>query len=165
MVSTEFHLVTEWLLDASQDEVWQVLIEPERWPEWWPTVRRVELIDAGDADGICSVRRLTWSTALPYDISFETTTVKVEPKRLIEGHAKGELDGIGRWTLTTEGDRCRVRYDWIVTVTKPWMVRLAFLLRPVFAWNHNQVMERGRRGLEAYLVSRRAEMGSMDVAP
>jgi hypothetical protein len=30
MSSTEFHLVTEWLLDASQDEVWDVLVEPER---------------------------------------------------------------------------------------------------------------------------------------
>lgn len=156
MSSTEFHLVTEWLIEASQDEVWEVLIEPERWPEWWPVVKRVELIDPGDENGIGSVRRLIWSTALPYDISFETTTVKVEPKRLIEGQAKGELEGIGRWTLTQEGERCRVRYDWIVAVTKPWMVRLAFLLRPVFAWNHNYVMERGRQGLEARLARLRA---------
>jgi uncharacterized protein YndB with AHSA1/START domain len=155
MNSTEFHLVTEWLVEASQDEVWAVLVEPERWPEWWPTVRRVELIEPGDANGLGSVRRLTWSTALPYDISFETVTVKVEPKRLIEARAKGELDGTGRWTLGQEGALCRIRYDWIVTVTKPWMVRLAFLLRPVFAWNHNHVMERGRLGLEAHLFSRR----------
>ena len=45
MASTEFHLVTEWLLDASQEEVWNVLIEPERWPLWWPTVKSVELLD------------------------------------------------------------------------------------------------------------------------
>jgi hypothetical protein len=122
-------------------------------------IKRVKLIEPGDANGIGSVRRLTWATALPYDISFETTTVKVEPKRLIEGQARGELDGIGRWTLTMEVGRCRVRYDWIVAVTRPWMVRLAFVLRPVFAWNHNYVMERGRRGLEAYLVSRRAGAG------
>jgi hypothetical protein len=56
-----------------------------------------------------------------------------------------------------------VRYDWIVKVTRPWMVRLAFLLRPVFGWNHNQVMESGRRGLEIYRKSRRAA-GSMNVA-
>ena len=157
MSSTEFHLVTEWLLDASKDEVWAVLVEPERWPEWWPTVRRVELLEPGDENGIGAVRRLTWSTALPYDISFATRTVKVEPKRLIEGQASGELDGIGRWTLTAEGEGCRVRYDWIVTVTRPWMVRLAFLLRPVFAWNHNYVMERGRHGIEALLASRKAQ--------
>lgn len=74
-------------------------------------------------------------------------TTKVEPPLLIEGRALGELDGIGRWTLEVEGGACRVRYDWIVAVTKPWMVRLSFILRPVFRWNHGVVMERGRRGL------------------
>jgi hypothetical protein len=156
MASTQFHLVTEWTLDATQDEVWQVLVEPESWPNWWPTVKRVELLDPGDENGIGSVRRLTWSTALPYDITFETTTFRVEPMTVIEARAKGELDGVGRWTLTTQGERCAVRYDWIVEVTKPWMVRLAFILRPVFAWNHNQVMERGRQGLVAYLAKQRA---------
>jgi hypothetical protein len=43
------------------------------------------------------------------------------------------------------------------------MVWLAFLLRPVFAWNHNQVMERGRRGLEAYLIDQRGA-GSVNAA-
>lgn len=160
MSSTEFHLVTVWTLDASQEEIWKALVESEHWPDWWPTVKRVELLDPGGENGIGSIRRLTWSTALPYDIVFETTTTRVEPMTVIEARARGELDGIGRWTLTPDGDRCAARYDWIVTVTKPWMVRLAFLLRPVFAWNHNQVMERGRRGLEAYLVDRRAAVGA-----
>ena len=159
MAATEFHLVSTWALAASQKEVWDVLAAPERWPDWWPTVKRVELLDPGDANGIGAVRRLTWSTALPYDIKFETTTVKVEPMVLIEGRAKGELDGIGRWTLTPTADGCLARYDWIVTVTKPWMVRLAFLLRPVFAWNHNKVMESGRQGLVAYLARQRAAGG------
>ena len=155
MSSKQFHLVTTWMLEATRQEIWHVLVAVENWPDWWSTVRRVELLDPGDENGIGSVRRLTWSTALPYDIVFETTTVRVEPMTLIEGHARGELDGVGRWTLTPEGNGCAVRYDWIVEVTKPWMVRFAFLLRPVFAWNHNQVMERGRRGLEAYLADRR----------
>ena len=155
MTSTQFHLVTEWVPDASAEEIWQVLVAPENWPDWWPTVKRVELLDPGDADGIGAVRRMTWSTALPYDIVFETTTTRVEPMTLIEAMAKGELDGIGRWTITAQGGRTTVRYDWIVEVTKPWMIRVAFLLRPVFTWNHNQVMERGRRGLEAYLIKRR----------
>jgi uncharacterized protein YndB with AHSA1/START domain len=155
MSSTQFHLVTEWALDATREEVWQVLVAPENWPDWWPTVKRVELLDPGDENGIGAVRRMTWSTALPYDIVFETTTSRVEPMTLIEARAKGELDGIGRWTITAAGSRTTVRYDWIVEVTKPWMVRLAFLLRPVFTWNHSQVMERGRRGLEAYMARRR----------
>lgn len=156
MSSTRFHLVTIWELNATQEDVWQVLVAPESWPDWWPTVKRVELLDPGDADGIGAVRRMTWSTALPYDIAFETTTTRLEPMTLIEARAKGELDGVGLWTLASEGDRCTIRYDWIVEVTKPWMVRLAFLLKPVFAWNHHYVMERGKQGLVAFLAGRRA---------
>ena len=90
---------------------------------------------------------MKWSTALPYDLAFDMETTRIEPLSLIEGKASGELEGVGRWTLRPDGSKCNVRYDWIVKVTKPWMVRLAFILKPVFSWNHAVVMERGRRGL------------------
>jgi uncharacterized protein YndB with AHSA1/START domain len=157
MASTDFHLVTTWDLDASIDQVWQVLIAPETWPEWWPSVKKVEVLSEGDAEGIGAVRRLTWTTALPYELTFDMRTVRVEPKSVIEGRASGELDGIGRWTLTPSGSGCSLRYDWIVEVTKPWMVALAFAIKPVFTWNHGVVMERGRRGLVDYLA-RKVEM-------
>jgi len=163
MAAKDLHLVTDWRLNAPVDAVWREIAAPEQWPSWWRAVIAVKTLAPGDADGIGALRRITWRTALPYTLTFVVRTTKVEPMRLIEGRARGELDGIGRWTLTPEGTRCRVRYDWIVKVTKPWMVRLAFLLRPVFAWNHNQVMERGRRGLGVYLASRRAE-GSVGAA-
>ena len=111
MASTDFHLVTDWVLDASVDDVWQVLIKPETWPQWWPSVKKVEVLQDGDADGIDAVRRLTWTTALPYELTFDMQTVRVEPKTVIEGKATGELDGIGRWTLTPDGSKCKLRYD------------------------------------------------------
>ncbi|MDB5522449.1 MAG: hypothetical protein JWM58_212 [Rhizobium sp.] len=152
MSSTEYHLVTHWLIDASVEDVWRVLITPESWPEWWPSVKKVDLLRDGDEAGIGAVRRLTWSTALPYDVTFEMQTVRIEPLSIIEGRAHGELEGVGQWTLRREGAKCHVRYDWIVKITKPWMIRLSFLLRPVFVWNHGVVMERGRRGLTRYLA-------------
>lgn len=152
MSSTEFHLVTKWAIDASVEDVWQVLSTPETWPGWWPSVKEVTLLRKGDEMGIGAVRRMTWSTALPYDLAFEMETTRIEPQSLIEGRAYGELEGVGRWTLQPEGLKCDVRYDWIVKVTKPWMVRLSFILKPVFSWNHSVVMERGRRGLVHHLA-------------
>ncbi|WP_331377016.1 SRPBCC family protein [Sinorhizobium chiapasense] len=147
MPSTEFHLVTKWTIDASVEDVWQVLNAPETWPDWWPSVKQVTLLREGDEDGIGAVHRMKWSTALPYDLAFEIETIRIVPLSIIEGRAYGELEGIGRWTLQPEGLKCNVRYDWIVTITKPWMIRLSFVLKPVFSWNHAVVMERGRRGL------------------
>ena len=101
--------------------------------------------EPGDAEGIGALRRMTWRTALPYTLSFDMRTTRVEPMRLIEGRAEGELAGRGRWTLAADGGVTRVRYEWIVAVEKPWMRALAPLLRPVFAWNHNKVMGWGEQ--------------------
>jgi hypothetical protein len=120
-------------------------------------VKQVTLLNEGDEHGVGAVRRMRWSTALPYELVFDMETTKVEPPLFIEGRALGELDGIGRWTLQGEGSACRVRYDWIVTVTKPWMVRLSFILRPVCRWNHGVVMPRPLE--EAGLKQRRAHSG------
>jgi uncharacterized protein YndB with AHSA1/START domain len=153
MPATQFHLVTDWSLDAPPAAVWDALIKPDDWPTWWRAVEKVEPLEPGDASGLGACRRFTWRTALPYAITFNMRTVRVEPLSVIEGRADGELAGTGRWTLTPAGAGTHVRYDWIVEVTKPWMRVLAPLLRPVFAWNHNKVMAWGREGLARKLAT------------
>lgn len=151
MPATRFDLVTEWRLAAPLQRVWDELTSPDKWPQWWKAVKRVETIRDGDANGIGAVRRFTWATALPYTLSFNMTATRIEPMRLIEGRAQGELDGTGRWTLSSEGTATIVRYDWMVDITNPWQVALAPVLRPVFAWNHHVVMGWGLEGLSARL--------------
>ena len=112
---------------------------------------KVQLIAEGDRDGVGAVRRFTWGTALPYTLSFDMTATRVEPMHILEGRAKGELDGAGLWTLTREGEGTHVRYDWQIDVTKPWQVALAPVLRPIFAWNHNVVMGWGYEDLKTRL--------------
>lgn len=147
MSAAQFRLVTEWQLAAPPEAVWAVLTAPEDWPYWWRAVEDVETLEAGDAQGVGALRRLTWRTALPYTLTFNMRTTRVEPMALIEGRAEGELSGLGRWTLTADGPGTHVRYDWIVDVEKPWMRTLAPLLRPVFAWNHGKVMGWGREDI------------------
>jgi uncharacterized protein YndB with AHSA1/START domain len=167
MALTHFHLTTQWTLAAAPMAVWDALARPQAWPSWWRAVERVEVIEPGDPDGTGAYRRLTWRTALPYRITFNMRTVRVEKPTLIEGRADGELAGTGRWTLapTGAGGTCcgtHVRYDWMVEVTKPWMRLIAPLARPLFAWNHNVVMEWGRQGLERLLA---AEITSVAGSP
>jgi uncharacterized protein YndB with AHSA1/START domain len=153
MTALSFDLVTEWRFAAPVERVWAELQAVEAWPQWWPMVKGVQVLRRGDAQGLGSVRRLTWATALPYSLAFDIETVRVEPLALIEGRANGELDGVGVWTLAPDGEETQVRYDWRVAVTKPWMRAMVPMLRPVFAWNHGVVMERGRKGLAARLAS------------
>lgn len=47
-------------------------------------------------------------------------TTRVEPCSLLEGRAIGELQGLGRWQFSSEGNGTvtLVRYDWKVETTK-----------------------------------------------
>ena len=147
VTSQQFNLVTEWCVKAPLQRVWDQLVAPDDWPQWWRAVKRVETLREGDANGLGAQRRLTWRTALPYELSFDMQVTRIEPMSVIEGRVTGELEGIGRWTLRTDGPETLVRYDWQVNLGKPWMRALAPVLKLVFAWKHGCVLGWGYEGL------------------
>lgn len=148
----DYSFVTIWRIEAPRDVVWQKISDSERWSEWWPGVLRVEMLKAGDERGIGAVHRSTWRSALPYSLSFDSETIRIDEGRIIEIRAIGELDGSGLWTLEDEPRGItRVRYDWNVNSTKRWMNLLAPLAKPLFRWNHDVIMRRGGDGLASSL--------------
>jgi len=147
----EYALVSHWHLAAPIDRVWTALFAADEWPRWWKYVRAVHEMKQGDANGVGAVRNYTWSSKLPYDLSFQMRVSAVKHPVFMEGVATGQLSGVGRWHLAPEGDTTRVRYEWTVQTTKPWMNLLAPLMAPAFRWNHNQVMAEGARGLARHL--------------
>jgi uncharacterized protein YndB with AHSA1/START domain len=148
---SQYRLVTEWLLDAPIERVWSALVTPEEWPRWWRFVQSVVELEKGNQEGVGSLRRYTWSSKLPYRLSFEMRTTVLKRPNFIEGVASGDLNGLGRWHLTASGKTTRVQYEWTVTTEKSWMNVLAPILAPVFAWNHDQVMHAGGEGLARHL--------------
>ena len=80
MSAAEFRLVTDWRLDAPIGEVWAVLEAVDAWPDWWRAVVRVEVMESGDAKGIGAVWRMTWRTALPYQLAFDMRVTRIDPQ-------------------------------------------------------------------------------------
>jgi uncharacterized protein YndB with AHSA1/START domain len=148
---SRYQLESHWHLDAPIEKVWDALYAVDAWPRWWPSVIAVREVARGDAAGVGAVRRLTWGGALPYQLTFQMRTTVVQPPHVLEGVAEGELNGVGRWTLSTSGNGTAVRYDWEVTTTRTWMNVMAPFLGPMFRWNHGKVMAAGAQGLNAYL--------------
>lgn len=142
-----YRLVTEWRIDAPLDALFDALSTPADWPRWWRYVDRVDPIAQADATGIGAVWRYTWSSRLPYRLTFDMTTTRSDRPQTIEGIASGELSGVGCWQLANDGGVSRVRYAWFVDTGKRWMSVAAPLLAPLFAWNHDQVMRAGGEGL------------------
>jgi uncharacterized protein YndB with AHSA1/START domain len=147
----DFELITDWHVAASIDSVWQALHHPDYWPRWWPYVRAVEKIRAGDAEGVGGIYRIEWTSRLPYDITFEVETVEVVRYERIRGVARGQLNGQGLWEFSPDQSSTRVRYTWSVSLGRPWMRRIAPLAAPLFRWNHNAVMRAGEIGLARHL--------------
>src|SRR5918997_782176 len=142
-----YRFVTYWQVDAPIEAVWEAIVHAERWPEWWPGVTKVVEIEKGADDGIGGIRRYTFRSRLPYDLTFDTRTTVIEKPHLLVGEASGELAGVGRWRLAERDGGTLVRYDWDVSTTRPWMNLIAPLARPLFEINHHAVMRWGGEGL------------------
>jgi hypothetical protein len=150
-----YSFLTTWLLDSPREPVFEAIHDQESWPSWWRGVEVAEeLRRPEDGDDVGTVSRMVWRSLLPYRVEFEIETTRVERPTLLEGRADGELAGIGRWRLYEQDGVTAVLYEWDVRTTKPWMNRMAPLLRPAFEWNHDWVMARGGEGLAALLGCR-----------
>ncbi|HVY95710.1 MAG TPA: SRPBCC family protein [Solirubrobacterales bacterium] len=146
-----YSFLTTWLLRSPREPVWDAIHDEAAWPEWWRGVEVAEELRPGDELGVGTKSRMVWRSWLPYRVEFEVTATRVEPFSLMEGQAVGDLEGVGRWRLYEQDGVTAVLYEWDVATTKPWMNRMAPLLRPVFEWNHDWVMRRGGEGIAARL--------------
>lgn len=147
----EYKFVTVWKLDAPIERVYDAIRETNAWPRWWQNIERVERLATGDERGIGQVERFTFRTELPYKLRFDLRVTRNDAPTLIEGYATGELQGIGRWNLSREGEGTLVNYLWQVKTTRWWMNLLAPIASPFFARNHEAVMRNGGRALARYL--------------
>lgn len=139
-----------WRVDWEKERLW-ALISDFRYDHWWPGVE-IERRHTGESgDGLGNGYVSLFRTKLLYSVRLDATVVDVcPPNRLVlrvNGHLEGRavisLHGAGRATELN----CRIELE----IRRPWMSLLAPLLRPVFVWNHRQLMKAGRAGLSAYL--------------
>lgn len=149
-----FELITQWEIEAPLPLVCQAISDCHRWPQWWTAVERVEEFEPGDANGIGSVKRFTWRGHLPYRLTFDIRITQAVPLTMVEGRASGEVEGVGRWRFSSRGQTTVVRYEWHIRTNRRWMNLIAPIARPVFKWNHDQVMRQGAEGMARFLGAR-----------
>jgi len=148
-----YQFVTQWRLQAPVAHVWEEIYHAENWPSWWKGVLAVETLIVSNPNGIGDAKRYTWRSVLPYKLTFDMTLVEKIPHRRLVGKASGELEGTGTWAFEEKDGITYVRYDWQVRTTRWWMNLVAPIARPFFEWNHDVVMEWGRKALEKRLAA------------
>lgn len=130
-----------------------MLWDVQGWPGWWPSVRRAEVLAAGDAQGVGRLTRLTLRSRLGWRLTFDTRLTSVRPLRSLRAAVTGELEGTGDWELAAAGAGTVLRYTWSVEPTKRWMRLLSPVAAPLFRWTHDAAMAEGEAGMRARLVA------------
>lgn len=138
-MSRAYRLTTTWVLGAERERVFEIVRDFEAWPEWWPGVERVTL----DGDSMEQV----WRSRLPYAVRFGAIVEAIEPPELVRGRVDGALRGTGLCVLREVPEGTQVEFELAVETTEAWMNLIAPLARPVFVWNHDELMRRGGEGI------------------
>jgi hypothetical protein len=149
-----FH--STWRVAGTVAEVAEVLGDPFSLTRWWPSVySAVVPVAEGRPDGVGRSVRLDTQGWLPYTLHWTLTITEPPTEKGSALSAVGDLVGAGRWTFAQDGPEVVIDYDWQVAATKPVIARLSWLLRPVFAANHDWAMARGEESLALELRRRR----------
>lgn len=96
MAGTTYSFAEDWTVARPRGELYDVLVDVERYPTWWPQIRAVAKLDQDVALVACR-------SLLPYTLHLELRPVRRERDT---GVLVAELNGdlVGRcWSPTTPG--------------------------------------------------------------
>lgn len=159
----EYRLLSLWRIEAPLEEVYAAIHDTPNWPDWWPAVKKVEEVAAGDPDGINSVLRYSWQGKFPYRMVFQVRATHIERLVAIEGTVEGDLEGIGHWHFSRQEGASVVRYEWHVRSTRWWMNLIAPFARAMFIRNHGVIMRQGAERLAARLGATLVSQENIDL--
>ena len=157
MSANEYHIITEWRVEGTVNEVAEILSQATELPRWWPSVYLdVQEIEPGDEQGIGRVVRLYTKGWLPYTLRWTFRVTESSYPHGFALEAWGDLVGRGIWTLKQDGEWARIIYDWKINAEKPLLRTFSFLFKPIFTANHKWAMRMGEESLKLELMRRRA---------
>lgn len=134
-----FSFRDEWTVPAEPARVHDVLVDLERYPEWWPEVRAVAKLGPDDALVVCRSR-------LPYTLEMRLHAVHRLP-HLLETSLHGDLEGKVRYHLERHDTGTRLRFEQDVVVAGRLLGLAAYVARPLLTWNHDRMMASCLAGL------------------
>ena len=95
-------------IDAYPEDIWEVLTDPARFPEWIKGMQQVEMLTTGEY-GVGTRYRATAGTG-ERTVQWEVEITAVEPPTRIEFAYTGDVEGRGGWQIEVlpDDEGCRV---------------------------------------------------------
>ncbi len=163
--TNDYRFLTRWVVEATCEEVSQVLGDPLELARWWPMVYlSVVELRPPDASGLGRRVRVVTKGRLPYRLRWEFEVVESRWPHGFTIAASGDFDGTGRWTFAPSGNRVDITFDWRIRAEKPLLRWLSPVFKPIFEANHRWAMARGEDCLRRELARRRLVVDAGDGA-
>jgi hypothetical protein len=137
-VRASYSFASSWTTPAPVQEVADVVLDLEHYPDWWPEVRAVAKLGPDTARVLCR-------SSLPYTLDLVLDAVSRELPEL-EVAVSGDLDGWVRWLMTETPEGTRTEFTQEVSVSGA-LALASYGARPLLRWNHRRMMESCERGL------------------
>ena len=139
-----YSFVSAWTIAAPPEDVWEFIGDPLRWKLFWPGLEDARLLDEDPGN----VYEFVFKSFLPFRLTFRGRMTSKEPPRRLVIETQGQLEGVGAIDLEPRLDGSTyARMTWNTRSTLLWMNLAAPLMRGLFEWNHDLLMERAREGL------------------
>jgi hypothetical protein len=148
MDGVEYSFRGSWTVPYPLQRVHALLVDLERYPEWWPQVVAVASLGEDDAMVVCR-------SALPYTLDLHLHAERRDPTHL-EISLSGDLSGAARWYLADLGPETRMDFEQDVEVNDPFLRFASGAARPLLAWNHQRMMRGCVSGLQSRLGQERS---------
>jgi hypothetical protein len=142
VVSPTYLFEGSWQVAAPVSAVHGVLVDLERYPDWWPQVVAVASLGPDDARVLCR-------SALPYTLDL-VLHASNRSAGLLEVDVSGDLAGSVRFELTPAGGGTRLDFAQEVIVGG-LLGAASYVARPVLRWNHQRMMAGCIAGLRVQL--------------
>lgn len=137
----QYHFITSFSLFSPVTKIWEVLIDFAEWKSWWKGVKEISL-----SNTIPPVIKLKIGVPFYY-LAINLHVKEIVPGKKISLIATGDLVGTGEFSFVEEIEKTKITFTWDVATTKLWMNLSEPLLRPVFTFSHNTVMQWFIKGL------------------
>ena len=158
MSVNDYHFITNWRVKGTIEDVADILSDATDLVRWWPAVYlNVEELESGDEAGIGRLFNLYTTGWLPYTLLWQMRVLELDLPQHMKIEALGDFVGRGIWTLQQDGEWANIGYDWKIQATKPLLRTLSFLIKPIFAANHQWAMAKGEESLKIELRRRQAK--------
>ncbi len=158
MASSDYHFITRWQVNSTIQEVSDILGNAPDLVRWWPSVYlEVNELEPGDTKGVGKVVSLYTKGWLPYTLRWQFRVTESNTPYGFSLEAFGDFVGQGIWTFEQVDQWVKITYDWNIRANKPLLKSFSFLMKPLFAKNHEWAMRMGEKSLKLELLRRQAK--------